>query len=488
MGKAKETTTAAVVNRCRNWQIAAFAMNNSATNMYMILMGYVSYYANGVAGLGIAFVSTLLTAMRIFDGITDPIIGLFIDKTNGKLGKFRPFMIAGNVILAASVCLIFFCTHLVPEGIFRILFFIAVYLLYIIGYTFQTACTKSGQTVLTSDPKQRPLFTTFDILGMLVFMMGINMYVSIGLVGRHGSLNSFGLFVELVPTIIIISAVLTVIALAGIWKKDRKEFFGLGNAAKEEKVKIKDYLDVIKHNKAIQMLIIAASTDKLAMQVAMNTTVMAMVYGIIIGNYGLSSIMGAVSMLIALPFIFFGVALARKKGSKKALVTGSIGAIGAFACLAVLLMFIQPGDISLEKIGLKAILFLIFYGVGYGCYMIPGNIVIPMIADCSDYETYRSGRYVPGMMGTLFSFVDKMVSSLSATIVGFSVMAIGFKDKLPDVGDALTPEIRILGIFLLCGLPILAWLASLVAMKFYPLNGEKMKEVQAAIAEKKAQA
>lgn len=57
MGKAKETTTAAVVNRCRNWQIAAFAMNNSATNMYMILMGYVSYYANGVAGLGIAFVS-----------------------------------------------------------------------------------------------------------------------------------------------------------------------------------------------------------------------------------------------------------------------------------------------------------------------------------------------------------------------------------------------------------------------------------------------
>ena len=35
-----------------------------------------------------------------------------------------------------------------------------------------------------------------------------------------------------------------------------------------------------------------------------------------------------------------------------------------------------------------------------------------MVADCSDYETYRSGNYIPGIMGTLFSLVDKLVSSL----------------------------------------------------------------------------
>ena len=29
---------------------------------------------------------------------------------------------------------------------------------------------------------------------------------------------------------------------------------------------------------------------------------------------------------------------------------------------------------------------------------------IPMVADCSDYETYRSGKYIPGIMGTLFSW------------------------------------------------------------------------------------
>ena len=34
-----------------------------------------------------------------------------------------------------------------------------------------------------------------------------------------------------------------------------------------------------------------------------------------------------------------------------------------------------------------------------------------MVADCTDYETYRSGNYVPGIMGTIFSLVDKVISS-----------------------------------------------------------------------------
>ena len=56
---------------------------------------------------------------------------------------------------------------------------------------------------------------------------------------------------------------------------------------------------------------------------------------------------------------------------------------------------------------------------------------IPMVADCSDYETFRSGRYIPGIMGTLFSLVDKLVSSLGSTVVGAAVAMIGIH-TLPD--------------------------------------------------------
>lgn len=43
-------------NRAKTWQIGCFAFNNTATNVIMLLMGYVSYYATGVVGLSVVLV------------------------------------------------------------------------------------------------------------------------------------------------------------------------------------------------------------------------------------------------------------------------------------------------------------------------------------------------------------------------------------------------------------------------------------------------
>ena len=116
-------------NRAKTWQIALFALNMMSTNMYLFLMMYVSYYANGILGMSVVFVSTLATSMRIFDGFTDPIIGWLIDHSNGRFGKFRPFLVVGNALLALSMILLYKTTHLVPETL-RIPYFIVVYALY----------------------------------------------------------------------------------------------------------------------------------------------------------------------------------------------------------------------------------------------------------------------------------------------------------------------------------------------------------------------
>ena len=52
------------------------------------------------------------------------------------------------------------------------------------------------------------------------------------------------------------------------------------------------------------------------------------------------------------------------------------------------------------SINLYTILFIAFFGIGYGAYYATADMPIPMVADCSDYETYRSGKYIPGIMGT----------------------------------------------------------------------------------------
>ena len=97
------TAQAAGMNRAKPYQLVLFPMNNGATNVYYILtMNFIAYYANGVLGLALMFATTMVTVMRLFDAVTDPIIGALIDRTNSKFGKFRPYMVIGNVIIIVS--------------------------------------------------------------------------------------------------------------------------------------------------------------------------------------------------------------------------------------------------------------------------------------------------------------------------------------------------------------------------------------------------
>lgn len=480
-----KTTSAPIhLNQAKVWQIAFFAANNLATNCYAVLMMYVSYFANGVAGFAISTVAILLTSLRIFDGITDPIVGALIDRTDTKFGKFRPFIILGNLILMSSVFLIFYSTPKISNDSVSFVFFVVIYMIYVIGYTLQTAVTKAGQSVLTNDPKQRPLFALFDTFMVLAVFGLTPVYVSTVLAKKHGGLGTMGLFNDLVPKVIILSAVCTLLAVIGIWEKDRTEFFGTGATAK---VKVKDYLEVIKKNRALQMLIVAACSDKLALGVAGNATVGIMLYGIFFGDYAMAGLLSLAGLLGGVLITVVGVGIARKVGQKKAYLTFTKLALTCYSLITALLLFSRPGQISISNIGLSTIIFLILYIIGYGSYMVAGNLSIPMIADCTDYETYLSGRYIPGMIGTLFSFVDKLLNSLSSSIVGFSVIFIGFK-VLPDLDTPFSNSIKYLAILLFCGLPILAWITSIVAMKYYPLDKEMMETVQASIVETKARA
>ena len=111
---------------------------------------------------------------------------------------------------------------------------------------------------------------------------------------------------------------------------------------------------------------------------------------------------------------------------------------------------------------------------------------IPMVADCSDYETYRSGKYIPGIMGTLFSLVDKLVSSLAQTLVAFIFLLCAGLSDLPTDGTPYSFGIKVAVIVMFCIIPMLAWAATLLAMKGYTLTGKRMKEIQAVNSVRKS--
>lgn len=468
-------------NKAKLWEIGFFALNNTATNLYMFLLLFVSYYAAGIAGIAVVAVSTALTAMRIFDGITDPLVGFLLDKSEGRIGKFRPFMIVGNIVLAGSVLIMFNVTHLMPESL-RLLFFIFIYAFNIIGYTCQTSVTKAAQTVLTNDPKQRPLFAIFDGIYNVLIFTGGQVLIASYLIKKHGDFN-IGFFTELNTAVIILSGVFTVLALLGISSKDKKQFYGL--AEKTVPTKLRDIWGLLRNNKPLIKLFIAVTVDKLAFSLLRHSVVVVMLFAILIGNYELSGTISLITIVPTLLISFWAVAKARKTDMKKAFLSATWIALGSFILLIVLFTFTDATSISLSNISLTTISFLLFYTIAIGFGAVPSTLVNPMIADISDYETSKSGKYVPGMIGTLFSFIDKLITSLSPAIVGFAVAFIGFKDSFPTVSDPLTPKLKLLTIVLAFGIPAAALLISGLTMKKYELDGQRMEEVQAIIAQKK---
>lgn len=484
-----EERKTASLNRAKPYQLVLFPMNNGATNVYYILtMNFIAYYANGVLGLALMFATTMVTVMRLFDAVTDPIIGALIDRTSTKFGKFRPYMVLGNGIMIASSLLLYFGVRVVSDDMMwlRYTCFVLFYALYVIGYTFQTACTRSGQTCLTNDPKQRPLFTVFNTIASLIGM-GLVQFLAPILSERFGGYNSAAFFDVMIPLAIIVSAVLTLLAVIGIAEKDRPEYFGVGG--EQQKVPVREYVAILRANKELQRLMVAGAGCKLAFSIATNMTVLCMLYGAMMGNYGgLYLPMMILGYVFSVPFFLFTVRTSQKHGQKASLVRYTTLAFVMYVGVLALLLFWKQGEaafnLSLFPINLYSVLFIICFGVGYGAYYATADMPIPMVADCSDYETYRSGRYIPGIMGTLFSLVDKLVSSLGSTIVGAAVAMIGIR-TLPDGNTPYAEGMHGVVIVLFCVVPMLAWAATLLAMKGYTLTGARMKEIQAVNAARK---
>ena len=482
------------MNRAKLYQLALFPMNNGATNVYFVLiLSYVATFGENILGL-IGFASVMVTVMRLFDAITDPIIGSLMDKTSTRFGKFRPFMVIGNVIMAVSVLILYICTPAIPKDLLwaRYLAFTLLYMIWVIGYTFQTSVTRAAQAVLTNDPNQRPLFTIFNTVGSLAGM-GVMQFIGPILAGDgfFGDYNA-SWFAVMTPIGIAVSIVLTILAIIGIWQKDNEKYFGLGG--KQERVKIKEYVQIVKTNKPLQRLMVAGGGCKLALSIATNVTVLCMLYGAMMGNYdGLYLPMMVLGYVFSAPFFLLTVRTAQKHGQKRSLMTYVTVALLCYVGVLALLLLWKQGDPNWNlsfladgklNINLYTILFLLFFGVGYGAYYSTADMPIPMVADCADYETYRSGKFIPGIMGTLFSLVDKLVSSLSSTVVFVAVSFIGYVG-LPTKATPYMEGMNWVVIALFCLVPMCAWLLTLLAMRGYELDGQRLKTIQAVNAARK---
>ena len=469
-----DSTSTVQLKRAKSWQIVLYPLTNGIGNMFLVLMMFASYLAAGGYGIAVAVAGSIITFTRIFDGFTDPIIGLLSEKLSTRFGKVRIMLLLGWLIMAFAVTSLFFW------GVGRgIVFFTLMYIVYIIGYTIFGVARHPGNSIITNDPKQRPKVFRWGTIYTTLLSTFTSVYMSKILFPKYGSL-SMDAFHELCLTVVMATFVLLILSCIAISEADKPESFVSMN---QTAVKTKDAFKLLKSNRALQAYIIAAASDKLALQTASQSAIMTMLFGIVIGNYSFYGTLNMINLVPTLIFIFLATRIAGSSGTKKTLVLWTwISTILAVVIVGYLLI-IDPTKISTAAV--PTTIFLILNAAFASSKMATTAVTAAMIPDIVDYENYRSGNFMPAVVGTVYAFVDKFISSFSTTIVGFSVALIGYTTAMPQPGDANTPAVFWMTMFLAFGIPVIGWVLTLIAMKFYPLDQAMMTEIHNTVHLKK---
>lgn len=466
--------------RAKNSTIILAMLQGASCGCFYSAIGSVSYAANLGFGISVLLVGTLMTLARLFDGITDPIISMIIDKCNTKFGKIRIFCILGWAIMALSMKMMYdWCAG---KG-HSLVLFMFIYLVYYIGYTFMNMAGMLVSPVMTNDPKQRPMVGVCSTAYMYIINIALSLVTMMVLLPSAGNQYTPELLAKVSTFTVCLSGIFLLFSLIGLSRIDKPENFTAVSSGSSEKVRWRDMLSLLKDNKGLQCYILAATSDKLAMTISGQAIIGTLLYGVVIGNMQLSAILNIIAIIPI--FIFAGVSgkYTGKHGSRKSIIFWSIVSIAVNSALIVFILISARRPVA-ESVPMM-ILFVILTMVQNGMRI---SVSIPtgsMMADVVDYEAYRSGKYMPGAVAGTYSFIDKAVSSVGAVSATFCVALIGYKDVMPQPTDPKTMPIVLLICAVFYGLPILGWICSLIAMKKTPVTREMMIEVQKTIAERK---
>ena len=465
--------------RVPTWCIAIAEMQGGAAMAFYSLVGLMSYVASEGYGIALALAGVILTATRWFDGIIDPFLAVWIDKLHTRFGKLRILMLLGLTIRSLAMLMLFVWFSGKTQSV---VLFIILYMVNIVGNSIFDIAGNMLPAVMTNDPRQRPTVQVWATIYNYLFPMILSVVSAMVILPMFGNEYTREMLSLTCIIYVAVAWVLTLIACIGLTPVDKPENFE-GVTAGGDNVGLKDMGKFLLHNRPFQMYVVAAVSDKLAQQVNSQAIVSTLLFGILIGNIQFGTMLSMFSMLPSIVFAIFGARYCGKHGSKEATVTWT-WACAIIAVVNILFCaFVDMRSISTNMV-MTAIFFVLLLLMN-GAKMCVTTANGSMRADIVDYELDRSGKYIPAVVTATYNFIDQLISSLGITIATVCVSLIGYVNTTPQPTDAPTPAIKAMALFLYFGMPILGWICTLIAMRFFKLTKEEMVHVQKRIAEKK---
>ena len=418
----------------------------------VLVISYVTFYCTNILGMNAVVVGTLLMASKLFDGVTDLVAGVIIDRTNTRWGKARPFEFSIFGVWIATI-LMYSCPELGNVG--KCIWIFLTYTF--VNSIFATLLNASEAVYLIrafkySDDRNKVVSINGLLITLSATVIGIVFPILMGTLGTtRGGWTTILLIVGIPLGLIGFSRFLVI-------KEVNDEFVA------SNKLEVKDFLAALK-NKYVWLLV-CVTLLVFFIQNA-NSAVGTYYFQYIVGDVTLMSTVGMLGLVS--PFLLLIMPKLLQKISISQLFTAFfvIGAVGGFmrqfAGANMLLIIISSTLLTLALLP-------------------PSYFSLILITYIMDYHEWKHGSRVEGVIAAINSFSSKVAGGLASGGVGLIMGLAGFD----GTAEVITSSARASIVALYGWVPGALFVVLVVLMRFFDLE-KKLPQIHAELAERRSQ-
>lgn len=412
---------------------------------------FLSYYFTDVLYLTPAFIGILLFVIRIWDAVDDPIIGLLVDNTKSKYGKFKSWLTVGTLLNA--VAFVFLFSNFGLSGKMLYVYAALSYVLYNATYTMMDIPYWSWLPNLTIDPHEREKVSVlprmFATLAALVVSVS-----GLKLIAFFGGDNQQKGFFRVALLVAVLFVALIAITVFNVPDKSTVA------QQKAHKIHPREAIKIIKGNDQLLVLIGILLAFNLSMQILNSFTIYYFKYAV--GNENFFSLFGWTIIPEIIGLACFPL-LTKKMSRQSAFSLACFGAAGGLLGLFIVGLYF-PQNIWLT-IGVGS---FIKFGLG-----VSTGVTTVYLADCIDYGEVQYGQRYESIISSAQIFVMKVAQAVAGLLIGGGLSLLGYQ------ANAVQGATTIMGLRVLtCLVPIIFVLLSwFIQKRYYALHGEKLAAV-----------
>ena len=406
---------------------------------------YLLKFATDVLLIAPAVVGAIFLAGRVWDAVSDPLVGHLSDRTRTRLGRRRPWFL-GSALPVGIATWAVWAPPAALEGPALIAWFAAAILLFYTAFTaFRVPHLAMGAEL------SRGYHDRTRVFGVLQVVEGV------GIIGATGALflleradDQRAYASELFAGVAAVTVLLVLIATATL--RERPEFQGRGGATALGSLR-----DLLQNPHALVLMGIYL-LEQLGFTALVSLLPFLSDYVLLTPGYTSYYVFGAVaSMILSIPA---WIVVSRRVGKKPAWLFSVAVKTLAFGAMC----FLGAGDV------VPVLAVCVVFGLMNGC----SAVVAPSLqADVVDWDEARTGERKEGTYFATFNFAHKCAAGLSIWITGTVLTLTGFEP------NAEQSERALLGIrFLVAAFPMVLYGVSLFLVARFGLDERAHRELR----------